>query len=126
METSGAPVPGEGGVLDASACHPGMEPRAASWQCLGETLMYVSGREPKSPEAAYFKQELLGHAEWECGKLTASTSFATHGEQMMATSSHTPVPPGATIHSWAPQKSSLEQAFRTLPAGSKVCSFSQG
>lgn len=71
METSGAPVPGKRKGLDASACHPGMEPRAASWQCLGETLMYVSGRKPKAPQEAYFQPELRGHTEWECGKLIA-------------------------------------------------------
>lgn len=51
METTRAPFLAKEGS-GCQRCHPGMEPHVASWRCLGETLMDVTGRKPKVPPEA--------------------------------------------------------------------------
>lgn len=58
-----APSPAKEGS-GCQCCHPGLEPRAARWQCLGETDVRY-WKEAQGSQEACFKLGLQGHSQWE-------------------------------------------------------------
>lgn len=135
METTSVPPAGKGGLWMSV-----LPPRPGVLSC----KLVVPGGDSdvhywKEAQASlYFKLELQGHSEWECGMLTAQlpSQHPASQEKARASHAHEPLPAQSRTPAPCPEHAGRGPAFRSTPEvlalrtlcqkGPGLGSFSQG